>query len=120
MIIGMPTAAPIQMLAWAKAFQAPVMSIICEKSPGLFTWCSTGSIEVSQLYHPAWLDAVRATRLGGWLLGFGFLASDLACYTAGVALAVIVERGLDAGRRDRPVARDASPPPASRSTVDVR
>ncbi len=44
-------------------------------------------IEVSQLYHAAWIDAVRATRLGALVLGHGFLWSDLVCYAAGIALA---------------------------------
>ncbi|MBC7807956.1 MAG: DUF2809 domain-containing protein [Akkermansiaceae bacterium] len=48
-------------------------------------------IEISQLFHPAWLDAIRHTRLGGLVLGFGFLWSDIACYTVGVAVGVGVE-----------------------------
>ncbi len=42
-------------------------------------------IEGSQLYHAPWLDALRQTRLGGLVLGFGFLWSDLVCYAVGVA-----------------------------------
>lgn len=42
--------------------------------------------EFSQLYRALWLDAVRATMPGALLLGHGFLWSDLACYTAGVAV----------------------------------
>ena len=43
-------------------------------------------IEVSQLYHAPWIDSIRRTTLGGLVLGFGFLWSDLACYAAGVGL----------------------------------
>lgn len=43
-------------------------------------------IEISQLYHAPWIDAIRNTRLGGLILGFGFLWSDLACYSAGIAM----------------------------------
>lgn len=50
------------------------------------------AIETSQLYHAPWIDAIRTTRPGALVLGFGFLWSDLACYTIGVALAA----GLDA------------------------
>ena len=46
------------------------------------------TVELSQLYHAPWIDAVRATRAGGLLLGYTFLWSDLACYAVGVALAV--------------------------------
>ena len=47
--------------------------------------------EISQLYHAPWIDAIRATTLGGLILGFGFLWSDLACYTVGVSLAASVD-----------------------------
>lgn len=48
-------------------------------------------IEISQLYHAAWIDAIRATRMGGLVLGFGFLWSDLLCYTVGVSVGVGIE-----------------------------
>jgi Protein of unknown function (DUF2809) len=48
-------------------------------------------IECSQLYHAPWLEALRHTRLGGLVLGFGFLWSDLLCYAAGVAGGVGLE-----------------------------
>lgn len=40
-------------------------------------------IELSQLYHALWIDAIRNTTLGGLIIGFGFLWSDLVCYTIG-------------------------------------
>jgi Protein of unknown function (DUF2809) len=52
------------------------------------------AIEVSQLYHAPWIDAVRDTRLGGLVLGHGFLASDLAWYVVGVLLGAVIERRL--------------------------
>jgi hypothetical protein len=48
-------------------------------------------VELSQLYHAPWIDAVRRTTIGGLILGFGFLWSDLACYAAGVGLGVVLE-----------------------------
>lgn len=51
-------------------------------------------IELSQLYHAEWIDAIRQTRLGGLLLGYGFLWSDLVCYTAGVAVSALVDQGI--------------------------
>lgn len=48
-------------------------------------------IEISQLYHAAWIDAIRATPIGGLVLGFGFLWSDLLCYTVGVSVGVGIE-----------------------------
>ena len=49
------------------------------------------AVELSQLYHAPWIDSIRQTTLGGLILGFGFLWSDLACYAAGVGIGVIVE-----------------------------
>ena len=48
-------------------------------------------IEVSQLYHAPWIDAIRATTLGALVLGFGFLWSDIACYTVGIILGIVVD-----------------------------
>lgn len=48
-------------------------------------------IEISQLYHAPWIDAIRATHLGGLVLGFGFLWTDIVAYTLGVGSAVLFE-----------------------------
>jgi hypothetical protein len=48
-------------------------------------------IEISQLYHAPWIDSIRHTTLGGLVLGYGFLWSDLVCYAVGVALSVVIE-----------------------------
>ena len=49
------------------------------------------SIEISQLYHAPWIDAIRNTVLGGLILGFGFLWSDLVCYTIGIIIGIIID-----------------------------
>ena len=49
------------------------------------------SIEISQLYHAPWIDDIRNTTLGGLVLGFGFLWSDLICYTIGVIIGSIID-----------------------------
>ena len=41
-------------------------------------------IEFSQLYHAPWIDQIRSNRLGGLVLGFSFLWSDLGGYLVGV------------------------------------
>ncbi|MCA9011825.1 MAG: DUF2809 domain-containing protein [Planctomycetaceae bacterium] len=38
-----------------------------------------------------WLDSLRQTILGRLILGFGFLWSDLLCYTAGVAIGIGID-----------------------------
>jgi glycopeptide antibiotics resistance protein len=49
-------------------------------------------IEISQLYHASWIDALRTNPLGGLILGFGFLWSDLVCYTIGVGFGYVMEK----------------------------
>ncbi len=56
-------------------------------------------IEVSQLYHATWIDTLRRTTIGGLVLGFDFVWSDLACYAVGVGLGILIER---VGLHDRP------------------
>jgi hypothetical protein len=48
-------------------------------------------VEVGQLYHAPWLDWIRRTTLGGLVLGFDFVWSDLACYAVGVGLGILIE-----------------------------
>jgi len=40
-------------------------------------------IETLQLYQADWINAIRSTRAGGLVLGFGFLWSDILAYTLG-------------------------------------
>ena len=49
------------------------------------------AVEVSQLSHAAWLDSLWHTRVGGLVLGYGFLWSDLVCYFVGVLLGATLE-----------------------------
>ena len=49
------------------------------------------SVEASQVYHAPWIDAIRRNQVGALVLGYGFLWSDIACYTGGVALGVAIE-----------------------------
>ena len=49
------------------------------------------SIELSQLYQAEWINGIRSTRLGGLVLGFGFLWSDLLCYSIGTLVGVGLE-----------------------------
>jgi hypothetical protein len=48
-------------------------------------------VEFSQLFHSGWIDSLRATAVGGLILGSGFLWSDLACYVVGVGLAAGID-----------------------------
>ncbi|QRR02448.1 ribosomal maturation YjgA family protein [Dyadobacter sandarakinus] len=53
----------------------------------LFSVC----IELSQLYHAPWIDAIRRMPLGGLVLGFTFVWSDLLCYSLGIVLGALAE-----------------------------
>ena len=56
----------------------------------LFTYI----IEISQLFHPQWLDYLRSVKLVALVLGFTFLWSDIAAYTLGIFTGALVERFL--------------------------
>jgi hypothetical protein len=66
--------------------------------PGASTWrvallamAFSVLIEVSQLYHAPWIDSIRHTTIGGLVLGFSFVWSDLACYAVGIGIGVLTE-----------------------------
>lgn len=50
------------------------------------------SIEVSQLYQADWINNIRATTLGGLVLGYGFLWEDLISYSIGIVLGVAIDK----------------------------
>lgn len=54
----------------------------------IFSYC----IEISQLYHGEFIDNIRRTTLGGLVLGFGFLWSDLVCYSIGILIGCLIDR----------------------------
>lgn len=48
------------------------------------------SIEFSQLYSSPWINNIRNTTLGALVLGHGFLWSDMAAYTLGSAICLLI------------------------------
>lgn len=50
------------------------------------------SIEFSQLYQAQWINEIRYTTIGGLVLGYGFLWSDLLAYTVGIAIGILLEK----------------------------
>ncbi len=52
-------------------------------------------VEWGQLLQVPWLNDLRRTVVGGLILGRGFLLSDLACYTVGVGLGLVLKVVLD-------------------------
>ena len=49
------------------------------------------SIEILQLVQIDWLIAIRKTTLGHYILGEGFLWSDLLCYIIGTLVAFLID-----------------------------
>jgi len=63
------------------------------------------AVEMSQLYHAPWLDALRAYRPVALALGSGFLWSDLVCYGVGAAAGWGLDAVLCRARRPTGEAR---------------
>jgi hypothetical protein len=53
----------------------------------IFCYC----IEFQQIYRADWIVQIRRTSIGHYILGQGFLWSDLGCYTIGVFVAYFVD-----------------------------
>ena len=49
------------------------------------------AVELSQLSQASWLTATRSTRVGGLVLGHGFLWVDLLRYCTGALIALAVD-----------------------------
>ena len=56
----------------------------------LFTYC----IEISQFFHPQWLDYLRSIKLFGLILGYKFLWTDILAYTLGISTGALIENFL--------------------------
>jgi len=50
------------------------------------------TIEFSQLYQADWINELRKTLFGRYVLGQGFLWSDILAYTFGAFTAFLIER----------------------------
>ncbi len=68
-----------------------VLSSLKTKKVALVSLCFCYTIELSQMYHASWIDSIRRTTLGGLILGFGFLWSDILCYTVGIGIGIIID-----------------------------
>ena len=50
------------------------------------------AIELLQLYQADWIEQLRRYKIGGLILGFGFLWSDMVAYTIGGGMGWLVEK----------------------------
>ncbi|MBK1853717.1 DUF2809 domain-containing protein [Verrucomicrobiaceae bacterium 5K15] len=76
---------------WGLAMLAPQSTT---KRLCLTTLVISVAIELSQLYHAAWIDVIRANPIAALILGHTFVWSDLVCYTLGAFLAAIAHHRL--------------------------
>jgi Protein of unknown function (DUF2809) len=80
---------------WAAMIYAG-MRFLKHSAPPSVTWGLAMSfcflIEFSQFIQTDWLNSLRQTTLGGLILGFGFLWSDLVMYTIGITFGYILDK----------------------------
>jgi hypothetical protein len=58
---------------------------------GIYSLLFAFGIELSQLYQSPWIHDIRSYKLGGLILGHGFLWSDLLAYSMGIALLAFLD-----------------------------
>jgi len=75
--------------AWAFALLWPGWT---PRRIALAAFGASALVELSQLWHPAWLDTVRGTMMGRLLLGSGFQLADLVAYALGALAAGALAR----------------------------
>lgn len=85
-----------QMVYWLGAIVLPGASVRRLAAAALaVAW----GVEFSQLWHPPWLDAIRATTPGHLVLGSAFGVADLLAYAIGIALVAGLDALVHAARR---------------------
>lgn len=72
-----------------------------ERGVVLLVLLITSALECLQLWHPAPLEAIRATRLGRALIGDSFSWPDFIAYLTGAWLALACAKALRPAGRDR-------------------
>ncbi|MED1943961.1 DUF2809 domain-containing protein [Brevibacillus formosus] len=79
---------------WACMIYFGFRTCYAHKKISFSLWCSLVfcfAIEASQLYQADWIKSLRETTLGALVLGKGFLTVDLVRYTAGSAVATLLD-----------------------------
>jgi len=69
--------------------------LLIDKKPTqilIFSLLICYTIEFSQLYQADWINALRQTLFGRYVLGQGFLCSDILAYTFGAFTTFLIER----------------------------
>lgn len=61
------------------------------KRAAIYSLISAYLIELSQLFHPPWLETLREIKIVALIIGRGFLWSDLIAYSCGIAVAAAID-----------------------------
>lgn len=87
---------------WACMIYFGFRTCYAHKKISFALWCSLAfcfAIEASQLYQAGWINYLRATTIGALVLGKGFLTADLVRYTAGSAVAALLDLAWPSRKR---------------------
>jgi hypothetical protein len=82
---------------WALAFFLGIGLLLPDlhtRYVGMMALVISFAVELSQLYHAPWIDAIRSSTIGHLALGSGFDAIDLLWYIAGVGIGALGEVGI--------------------------
>lgn len=60
----------------------------------IYSWILSVLIEFSELYKAPWIKEIRATTIGGLILGFDFAVTDIICYSVGILLVFCLDKFL--------------------------
>jgi hypothetical protein len=57
------------------------------------------AVEISQLYHADWIDAIRGNMIGHLVLGSSFSVYDIVAYGIGILIGASIDHFIVVGRR---------------------
>ncbi len=89
---------------WAMMIYWGFRFIIYSKSlyhAAIYSWILSVLIEFSERYKAPWIKEIRATTIGGLILGFDFALTDIICYSVGILLVFCLDKFLFSKRTVR-------------------
>lgn len=75
-------------------FFLSIFSSLSAKHNSIFVTCATCLIEISQAWHPAWLNIIRSYKLGYAIFGKVFSLTDFPPYFLGGMLGYVMLASL--------------------------
>ena len=97
---AMPLSSGLKKYGGIALWALMIYAIVRFLKPETRIWCSAATaiaicvvVELGQLYHAPWIDALRQTRLGALALGSVFNWPDMPAYGVGVVLGAMLDYG---------------------------